>query len=217
MYLQLLVPLKYSLGIAALIGIWRFRKISVVFLPFLLFLWLGFANEIVSEVTARVWRNTTLNNNIYVLLEACLILWQFQKWGLFQRQKAFVPVLLLSFVTFWCVEIFVNYHYLYVASYFRIFYSFVIVLMSIHMINFIIVSESRSLLKNPIFLICIGFIIFFTYKILIEIFWVYGLNGSRDFRNNVYMIHSLINFFSNIIYALAALWVPRKQIFLMPS
>ncbi len=210
--------LSYSLlAIAAIIGLIRFKKTSMVFLPFLLFLWLGLTNEVVSTITGKIIRNTAINNNIYVLLESCLIAWQFQRWGLFKDQKKLFPILLVAFGTVWTVETLIIYKITAVSSYFRIFYSFVVVLMSINMINSLIVNESRSLLKNAAFLICIGFIIFFTYKILVEIFWVYGLNGSKEFRSNVYSILKLINLFCNLIYALAALWVPRKQIFIMPS
>ena len=209
--------LTYSLAIAAIIGLVRFKNTSMVFLPFLLFLWTGLANEVASTITGKLIRNTAINNNIYVLLESCLIVWQFQRWGLFKDQKKLFPFLLAAFCTVWTVETLIIYKITAVSSYFRIFYSFVVVLMSINMINALIVNESRSLLKNAAFLICIGFIIFFTYKILVEIFWVYGLNGSKEFRNNVYSILRFINLFCNLIYALATLWVPRKQIFLMPS
>ena len=79
------------------------------------------------------------------------------------------------------------------------------------MINRLILDERSGLIKNSVFLITIGFIVFFTYKILIEIFWVYGLNASRDFRVEVYRIMTYINLAINLIYALAVLWIPKKR------
>jgi hypothetical protein len=57
----------------------------------------------------------------------------------------------------------------------------------------------------------IGFIAFFTCKILIEIFWVYGLNSSRDFRVEVYRIMTFINLTVNLIYAITLIWMPAKR------
>lgn len=91
-----------------------------------------------------------------------------------------------------------------------------IVLMSINMINRMLVDGKKKLIQNPLFLILIGFIVFFTYKALIEIFWVYGLNASRDFRLEVYRIMAYINLAVNIIYAIAVLWMPRKREFMLP-
>lgn len=84
------------------------------------------------------------------------------------------------------------------------------------MINRIIITERKSLIRNPVFIICLAFIIYFTYKVLLEIFWLYGLNSSREFRVEVYNIFKYINLFANLIYALAILWIPRKREYMLP-
>jgi hypothetical protein len=91
-------------------------------------------------------------------------------------------------------------------------YSLSVVLLSIHSINGILFKE-REILKNPAFLICLGIVVFFTYKVVIEMFWIYGLRESRNFRLNVYIILVYINLICNLIYALAILWMRRKQAF----
>jgi hypothetical protein len=67
------------------------------------------------------------------------------------------------------------------------------------------------------FLICNAFIIYFTFKILVEAFWLYGVNESVNFQAMVFDISSYINVFTNLIYALAVLWMPMKRVFTMPS
>ena len=79
------------------------------------------------------------------------------------------------------------------------------------MINRLIPEERGKLVKNSIFLVAIGFIAFYTFNSLIEIFWVYGLNASKDFRAGVYRIMTYINLIVNLIYAIAVLWIPRKR------
>ena len=232
---------QYSLLLAAIIAALRIRKASSSYLPFFIFILVGFVNEIISFYTGRYLRNTNINNNIYVLIESLLLLWQFQRWRLFERSRYMPQVLGAAFILFWIGEVFFYSDILKTAAYFRVFYSFVIVLLSITMVNRLITEERGNLLKNAAFIISIAFIIFFTYKIVVEIFYIYGVIVStanpeyqrlklenkalydqmvaenRAFRVRVYDIMRFINLFCNLVYAVALLWVPRKSSSLMPS
>jgi hypothetical protein len=95
--------------------------------------------------------------------------------------------------------------------YFAIYYLFV-VLFSIRAINDLLFTE-RQLAKNPTFLICIGMIAFFTFGIISKMFWFFNVNISTDFLNNVATIYFIINFLANLIYALAVLWMQKRQAF----
>src|SRR5205814_10510208 len=101
-------------------------------------------------------------------------------------------------------------------SYFRIFYSFLISIMSINIINQQLNFEKKNIVKNPIFLICIGFVIYFTYDVIVGLFWLYGLHMIMHFQLNVAIILVYINLFANLIYALAVLWMPLKHRFTLP-
>ena len=209
--------------------------------PFFIFILVGFANEILSFYTGRYLRNTNINNNVYVLIESLLLLWQFKCWRLFDHNRKLPLFLGAAFVLFWVGEVFIYSGLLKTAAYFRVFYSFALVLLSITMVNRLIAEERGNLLKNAAFIICIAFIIYFTYKILVEIFYVYGvivstanpeyeriklenkplydqlIEENRAFRRGVFDIMRFINLFCNLVYAVALLWVPRKSSSLMPS
>jgi hypothetical protein len=205
-----------SIGIAAIIAVFRFGNIHPVFRPFIYCIWIGLITEIVSIILAHAIRNSAVTSNIYVLLESLLITWQFCKWGLFGSNKIIFPLLLAVLVLTWFLENFVFFSIRQFSSWFRVFYSMVIVLMSISELNRQIVRERGMLLKNPEALICLSFIIYFTYKVLVETFWLYGLNESSTFQSKVYFILNYINLFSNLIYALAILWIPTKRRFTLP-
>lgn len=231
----------YSIVLAAFIAIFKIGKAAPAYLPFFIFILLGFANEIVSFYTGRYFQNNSVNNNIYVLIESLLLLWQFSRWRLFDNNRYLPQALGAAFILFWIGEIFFFTSIMKVAAYFRVFYSFVIVLLSISMVNKLITSERGNLLKNAAFIICMAFIIYFTYKCLIEIFYIYGvivsssnpeynqiklqnpelyqklMDENTAFRVKVYNIMSVINLFCNLVYAVALLWVPRKSSSLMPS
>jgi hypothetical protein len=212
----LIVTFSFSIAIAAIIGWIRYKKINPSYYPFIYCLWIGFLNELISYTVTKAGYSTAINNNIYVLIESLIVTWQFKRWGLFQRHKSLHIILLILFCVLWFVENFYISKITHIRSEFRIVYSFTIVLMSISQLNAILIREKKTILKNPIALICLGFILFYTYKVLVESFWVYGLNNSKDFRNNVYLILAYINLIANLIYALAVLWMPTKHRFSLP-
>ena len=207
---------SFSIALAAILGILRFASINRVYYPFLYCCWIGLLNECISFVETYEGKSNAINSNIYVLLEFVLFVWQFYYWGLFGRRRSWWPVPLIIIGGIWVWENFFPYRLDRFSSYFRVSYSFALVLMSISILNRQIVREKRHLLKNPVALICLGAIIYYTYKVLVETFWLYGLNQGSVFRNNVYLILAFINLFTNVIFALAVLWMPKKLRFTLP-
>jgi hypothetical protein len=60
-------------------------------------------------------------------------------------------------------------------------------------------------------------IIFFTYRAIIEVFYLMKLPFSNQFYLNVYVIMDFVNLFVNLIFALAVLWIQTKQKFILLS
>ena len=190
--------------IPATIGWVRFKKISPAYVPFLLWLSLGFLNETVSFVLVIVLRQYNIvNSNIYLLLESLLILWQFNRWHLFEKRVSYI-LFVVFFIIVWLIEnLFISKLYLGFNSYFHIIYAFIIVLM----------RERNSLLKSPEFMLSALFVILFTYGVLVETFWTYGLKMSSEFSKNMQHIFVFINLFCYVIFALVILWMPKRQAF----
>lgn len=207
--------LSATILIAGIIGGVRFNRVHHTYYPLLYFFWFAGFNELLSTGLAINHVNTILNGNVYVLLESFLITWYFKKTGIFKKPVLFYCIL-TAFGVFWVLENFIFSTIHQMAIYYRIFYSFVIVLMSIHTINQLITTSRGLLLKNSSFLVCIGFIAFYTYKVIIEAFFLYGLSSIR-FQIVVFDILVYINLVVNFIYALAALWMPKRQAFTLPS
>lgn len=199
-----------SILLAALISITRVRVIEKAYVPFFILLWLAAINEILSVILMQTRHNTIVNNNIYVLLESLLILLFFKKTMQNLKREVFL-LLFISIVAVWILENLVFGKIDNIGVYFRIYYSFVVVILSIDHINYLLFNEKGSLMKSPSFLISICFIIFFTYKIIVEAFWIKGLNNSPEFRNSVYTLMVYLNLAVNLVFALVTLWIPRKQ------
>ncbi|MCW3074283.1 MAG: hypothetical protein JWP69_1352 [Flaviaesturariibacter sp.] len=206
-----------SVGFSALIGWVRYKKSDPAFFPFLLLVTLGFLHEILSILLLKAGYSNAASYNLFSLFEALLINWQFSRWQLFEKHPQGYHRLQCLMVTVWLCELALQQSLLRFFSYFIIGYSFLIVLMSITLINRTIFRESRSLLRNSRFLICMGLIIYFIYAVLVETFWLFGLTQSQSFRVGIYQILSYINLFTNLIYALAFLWIPMKPRYIMQS
>lgn len=215
MNFELDVAFSLSIGIGAIIGWIRVRRTDPTFLPFFWLLWTGLFNEILSLIITEAGYSNAINYNIFTLIEALLITWQFRKWKLFEKQIVIYYLLQFAFAAGWIVETVLREKLHPFNSYFIIGHSAIIVLLAVNMINTVMFGEPAFLLQNPVFLICMGLIIYFTYAILVEEFWVYGLNRSTIFRIHIYEILAYINLFTNLVFALAALCIPLKRQYIL--
>jgi len=217
MSIAFLTSLSFSIFIAGIIALIRFNKINKAYYPFLFCVWFACLNEILSFLLVRKHYNNSINNNIYILIESILITLLFNNFGLFTKKKILFYFLIISFILVWLFENFVLGKTTNFAVYFNIYSSFVIVLMSVSTVNEVIVSIRKNIFTNATFLLCVCFIIYFTYQVLIYSFWIYGVGSAKGFLLNIFSILIYINLLTNLVYALAILWMPRKQVFTMPS
>ena len=214
MNLYIYLALGLSVFIGAVIALIRFREIDNAFHPFVYFLWVGSFNELLSIILVLNKYQSVLNSNIYVLVEAVLLLWFFKKLGTFDYKVFYQLILLLLLV--WLGENIVFGVITVNSTYFRISYSLLVVFMSINVLNRMIFSTRKHLFKDALFLILVSFIIYYSFKSLIQAFVIYGINRNSSFLLSIYIIMVYVNFTINLIYALAALWIPRKHRFTKP-
>lgn len=207
---------SFSIFIAGLISVVRFNTIAKNYHPYIFLLWIGCANELVSTFLVSNNHFTIINSNVYVLVEALFLTWFFQKSKLFERTPQLFGIIVAALCLFWLMETIVLHNIHHYGYYFRIFYSAVVVLMSISAINYLLTTEDQFLLKNATFLFCIGFLLYFIIKVLVNSFWAYGLTSSLTFLKGISNILVLVNLFTNLIYALAVLCIPKKQPSLLP-
>lgn len=207
-----------SILIPAIAAFVRFRKLDESYLPFLVFIWAGMLNEAVSITLSYTIRNNILSNNIWFLLEFSLILWQFHRWQLFDRNKKLFYGIIILLSTIWTVDnFFIESIFKRFCSYFIIASSYTIVLTSISMINRLIVQEKEIVWKNVSFIICGGFLLFYSISILTESFYKYGFKAFPGLSSGVFEILRRINIITNLIYFVAILWMPTKRKFILQS
>jgi len=204
----------FSILIGGGIAIVRFSSIRKEYYPFIFIIWLACINELLNTALVLTNHFNIINSNIYSLAEGLLYLWFFQKIGTFRRFSFLRYILSALFIGVWVTENFIlNRFGTNFNSYFIIFADLTLVLLAITTINNIVITE-KEVRRNPTFLICIAVVVFFTYAILVEAFWIYGIiKPSGSFTNNVYAIVAWINLLCNLIYAVAILWMRKKREF----
>jgi hypothetical protein len=77
MKIPLINFLSQSVWIAGIIGAIRYRKIDSTYYPFIYFIWTGAFNDTLGLILINFGFYTSVNGNIYVLLEALLLTYFF--------------------------------------------------------------------------------------------------------------------------------------------
>lgn len=204
---------SYSIAIAVFIGLIRFRNIHRTYQPFIFITIAALLNEITSSYLISNKIGNAPSNNIFGLIECFLWFWQFKRWEAFKRHPWQLPFLLISIVSIWIIENIVLGKLFTFSSVYSIAYSFLLIFLTINEVNKLIVQEKGNLFKNSRFLICSGTIIFYTYRIMVEPFYLLELSQTQYFMTNIITILVFVNLFVNLLFALAILWIPRRQRF----
>jgi hypothetical protein len=213
----LFVLISYSVLPGAVIGWIRYSKIPAGDHPFIWLLWVALITEVVNEITTYYYSSTAIECNIYVLVESLLYCLLFFNWGSFRRDSRLLYLVTMFLMGVWVSDNLVTHSLWHINSFFRIASSFVLVFTAIDQVNKLIVSERSKLLKNYRFLICIGVILFFTYRAYVEVFYWKDLQVSQLFYRRIYNIMIFVNLFVNLLFSLAVLWIPTRQRFTLPS
>ena len=209
--------LSLSIGLAVIIGIVRFRRIDSSYYPFIFNCSVALAVEILNWCLTQEGHPDAfiLVQNIFSYLDFYLFLWLFHNWGLFNRKKSTFITLASVFFVIWLLEGLLSTGFVTHNVYFFTLYSFALIFFSVSTFNKAVVHERISIFKNPKFWICIGLIIFYSFFILVVVTSIslFNVNVSREFRRGLQAIAVYSNLLVNLLYAVAAIWIPRKKNF----
>jgi hypothetical protein len=203
---------SYLVIIPITAGLVRFDRIGRTYRPLFILLIAGLVTELISSYIIYLHKHSNANvSNIYALLEWILVFWQFRAWGFFRTNNRMLWTVLLLPCAVWITENLILGQMSNFSPYFRIFYCFLIVLLSVNKINFMITHDNRNLLGHPEFLICIAFIIYFTYDIIYE--WAYQTSTTDKsyITTRIIWLFGYINGLTNIIFAIAFLRIPALK------
>lgn len=198
-----------------LAGIVKYKKIDRPYHPFIALLAIALLSEIMSRVSIKLFDSNTVVIGIYSIVECLLLLLLFHRWRPYSTTKTIVGVLAIVLVSVWLIENIVLWRIVSAFSpVFRICYSFVIVMLSVNEINYLITHQNRNLLRNARFILCIGFLIYFLYQILLEgAYYISTTKNPPEITNNIFSLQVYVNAFCNLVYLLGVLLIPQKSFY----
>lgn len=209
--------LSLSISFAVLIGIVRFRKIDPAYYPFVY----NVSAALIVELVTRYFMKTgqpeafEVALNIYSFLDFYFYLWLFHNWGLFNKNKSVFIALSLTFFIVWLTNNALVTGFIRPNFYFFILYSFALIFFSVTAFNKAVVNERISIFRNAKFWICLGIIIFYSFFVVAcaTSLTLFREDVSREFRRGLQAINVFSNLLVNLLYAVAAIWIPRKKNF----
>ena len=210
----LIIALNFSIAIPAFLGIFNFKRDNKSFFPFIILIWFGLFNESLSLALIYRYGANHVNSNIYVLIEFWIILYQFYVWN--SDAKTMYILIGAAGLAIWIIDNFVIHTITANNSFYRMAYSLFVLLFTIDQINRILIFEKRPLMKNAIFLICLGFFISYSCKAFTETFNLFDPGLSSTFLVNLWFILNLVNCICNLTYATAIICIPTRQEFTLP-
>ncbi len=203
--------LSLTIVIPFIILLIRRKQIETAYQPLFWLLATGVAAEIISKILFSYFNvSNAVCSNIYVLAEGLLLLLLFYNWKVINKTTSTLLAFIL--VAGWITEHLVLQKILLFSPYYRVIACFVIVILSIRQISMLITQE-RNLLSNARFIICIGFIVLFVYKIIYEGVYAISVMQASTFASIVIDLYSYINAAINLMLGIGAWLIPLKRKF----
>lgn len=203
--------LSLSVALPLIAGIFRFEKIPTTYYPILLVTIAGLLNEVVSFSFFSKTGNAR-PTNIYLIIEALLIIWQFYQWHTVLTKKKEV-ILLCCFISLvWILDYILMGNFNKFSLLFQVVSSVTLIFLAVNQINWIIINDRSSILHNPVFIICSAIILFFSYKIMAEVFYYYA--PKLTIKQNIFVYEAYLNVVFNTLLLIAVLCIPPKKIFI---
>lgn len=190
----------------------RRRQMINSFKPYVVFSVVALISDCIIKILIALGYQTSFFSNFYVLIEFPILLWLFYAWSSRRNSSIFIGLFIAGLVIWIVDNLIINSLYR-INSYYRIYYSAVLILCSINQINKIIFSENGKLWLNAKFLICTTSVIYYSYRIFIEALFLFQSEFSNEFLKGVYAIMMFVNFFAHLIYTLAVLCIPTRREF----
>lgn len=200
-----------SVVIPCIAALLKYNRLNREYLPFILMLAVALLNETISLLIVHKGYSNSINGNLYVLAEFLLITLQLYIWKE-RRRKAYL-VFLITGLLIWIADNLVFQPLSVPDSVFRLYGSFVIVFLSIDVLNKMVVAGNITLTRNAVFLTCTAFCIYFGIKAFIEVYFAIPYPFSLGFYRSLSLMMLYVNLFINLLYAFAVIWIPSKKEF----
>lgn len=188
----------------------RFKRMKCKYLPLTLLMGLAAVNEMISIFSSCRGTFTSVNGNIYVLIEFFIIVWLFQRLCSGLSRKFLITIAVTGLIVWIADNLVVNSLHSN-NSLFRMLASFVIVFLSMDKINQAVLSGGFVQTSRADLVLCSGFLVYYTYKAFVEAFHLFPLHPDKSFYIILWIILGIINMIVNALFTIAILCISTKK------
>lgn len=189
----------------------KYNRMQRNYRPFAIFILGGLLAEVISYYLAWKFRTNTVWLNVYVLFESLVLVYQFHRWGFLSKKKQLFIAVMAVMVVLWLSDNFFIGTISRNNKYYLIVYSFFLVLLSIREINQDMMQGAKMSDDSARLIICIGFMVFFTFSVVREAFAVFNTGVSLSTEHRVFLVITIPNMVSNTLYGFGAFYIPKEQ------
>lgn len=209
--------LSLCIAITVIIGVIRYQVIDPPYYPFFYLATISLFVEILNYVLSKnkMYDPVLIMMNLFYFTEFFFYTWLFHQWGLFNFKRTVFWVIIGSYFICWVVFTFGAGSITKPGLYFPVIYAVTLLFFAVTTFNKFVIQDRGPVIKNPKFWISTGVIIFFSFYVLIGSanLSVFGKNASMVLRRDLYGIVTYTNLIVNLMFAIAALCIPRKKNF----
>ena len=177
----------------------------------IIFLCYGFLNELITDFSIYFFQNNAPNSNLYVFLSSLIVLYQLDIWSIKKPSKIITNLTLSILVLSWVIENFFIYSIWRFNTLNNVLFYFVIIIFSIKILAQDLFAQLPAKSAKVIFTLSVIFLLQYTVSLIVEVFWIYGINSSSLFITRIYWIISYMSLVVNLMYIIAVLWIPEKR------
>ncbi len=206
---EFFAALAFTIIIPVVTGIIKFRQVtSHGYLPVFLFVCIGFLNNVLSYYLIKKGISNHLNSNIYVLIGFLIVVWQFAVWNAEDKKRYWLVSVILMLV--WLSDNLIINHIWDNNSIFRFFASFAILFLCLAQVNKLIFFHTSGIVSNPVFLVCIGLMLYYSFKAFVETFYFFSwvFDTTLIIRLNITL--GFVDMVTNVLISIAFLCIGRK-------
>lgn len=154
--------------------------------------------------------SNVINYNNYVLLKGLLITWQFSRWQSSPRFNFACITLAVLLPVVWVFDWVFQQTITNYFSYYILTRNSILAFLSICFISRRLLVVTYRIYRDPIFLICSGWLISFVYGLITELLLLQGIQLKTHFLYYLVSIFSTINLVVLLIHLYAVLCIPPK-------
>jgi hypothetical protein len=163
----------------------------------------GALNDVISYFTIVCTGTNTFNGNLYKLVEFSMMVLFFRRWTINKKNHYHFVILFIG-IFIWILDNCILHTPFDNTSIFRLIGSILLVWVCVDQVFHAVLNRQNSQLLSDM-LICGSLILYFLYMAFIESFQLFPIKMERPFYMKLWVIHSLINVFTNLMISIAFL------------